>query len=53
MEPVEVTVHYLEMLTPSHRFVPAPREGLTVLHVSSPTVLYYRSLYNAVGKDFN
>lgn len=53
MESVEVTVHYLEMLNPSHRSVPAPREGLTVLHVTSPTVPYYRSLYNAVGKDFN
>jgi GNAT superfamily N-acetyltransferase len=52
MELVDVAVYYLEMLAPSHRFVPAPREGLTVLHVSSPTVPYYRSLYNAVGRDF-
>ena len=29
-----------------------PRDGLTVLHVKSPTVPYYRSLYNAVGRDF-
>ena len=49
---VAVTVYYLEMLAPSHRFIPAPREGLTVLHVQSPTVPYYRTLYNAVGKDF-
>jgi hypothetical protein len=34
---------FLEMLAPSHRSVPAPREGLTVLHVLSPTVPYYRS----------
>lgn len=53
MDSVEVTVHYLEMLTPSHRSIPARRDGLTVLHVPSPTVPYYRSLYNAVGKDFN
>ena len=53
MELVEVTVYYLEMLAPSHRSVPAPRDGLTVLHVQSPTVPYYRSLYNAVGKDFS
>ena len=53
MEPVEVTVYYLEMLAHSNRFVPAPREGLTILHIPSPTVPYYRSLYNAVGKDFN
>src|SRR5271154_5638471 len=53
MEQVEVTVYYLEMLAPSHRSVLAPRDGLKVLHVESPTVPYYRSLYNAVGKDFN
>ena len=52
MKLVEVTVYYLEMLAPSHRSVPAPRDGLAVLHVQSPTVPYYRSLYNAVGKDF-
>ena len=53
MEFVEVTVYYLEMLAPSHRSVPATRDGLTVLHARSPTVPYYRSLYNAVGKDFH
>jgi GNAT superfamily N-acetyltransferase len=52
MELVEVTVYYLEMHTPSYSSIPAPRDGLTVLHVQSPTVPYYRSLYNAVGKDF-
>lgn len=50
---VEVTVHNLEMVAPTHRPIPAPRQGLTVLHVQSSTVRYYRSLYNAVGKDFH
>ena len=53
MDRVDVTVFYLEMLAPSHRSVPAPQDGLTVLHVRSPSVPYYRSLYDAVGKDFN
>ena len=53
MESIDVTVYYLEMLAPCHRTLPAPRDGLTVRHVESPTVPYYRSLYNAVGKDFN
>lgn len=53
MEMVDVTVHHLEMLAPSHCAVAAPRDGLTVLHVQSPSVPYYRSLYDAVGKDFN
>jgi GNAT superfamily N-acetyltransferase len=52
METVEVTVYYLEMLTPSHGFVPMPRSGLSVAHVHSPTVEYYRSLYDAVGREF-
>jgi hypothetical protein len=53
MELIEVTVYYLEMLGPSHRSLPAPRGGLTVLHVASPTVPYYRTLYDAVGKRFH
>ena len=52
MELVEVTVYYLEMIAPSHRNVPAPRDGLTVDYVRSPSVPYYRSLYNAVGQDY-
>ncbi len=53
MELVEVTVYYLEMLAPSHRRIPAPRNDLAVVHVPSPTVSYYRSLYDAVGKDYH
>lgn len=49
---VDVTVYYLEMLAPVCRLIPAPRDGLSVLHVPSPTVPYYRSLYNAVGQKF-
>jgi GNAT superfamily N-acetyltransferase len=53
MKLVDVTVHYVEMLAPPRHFVPAPKEGLTVRHVLSPTVPYYRTLYDAVGKDYN
>ncbi len=52
MELVDVTVYYLEMMTPNQRTIPAPRDGLAVLHVHSPSVPYYRFLYNAVGKDY-
>jgi GNAT superfamily N-acetyltransferase len=52
MEKVDVTVFYLEMLAPSCRSVPPPRDGLTVEHVRAPSVAYYRSLYDAVGRDF-
>ena len=53
MKSVDVTVYSLEMLACSQRSVPAPRDGLTVIHVQSPTVPYYRSLYNAVGGDYH
>lgn len=53
MELVDVTVYYLEMLAPPTREVQAPREGLTVLHVQTPSVPYYRFLYNAVGKEYH
>ena len=53
MELVDVTVYYLEMLAPSQRDVPAPRDGLTVLNARTPTVPYYRFLYNAVGQDYH
>ena len=52
VEIVDVTVYYLEMLAPSDQSVPVPRDGLTVVHAQSPTVPYYRSLYDAVGKDY-
>ena len=51
-ELVDVTVFYLEMLAPSDRSVPAARDGLTVVHAQSPTVPYYRSLYDAVGSEY-
>lgn len=53
MEIVDVTVYYLEMLSPSRRTVPAPCDGLSVLHVQVPTVGEYRDLYNAVGREFH
>jgi GNAT superfamily N-acetyltransferase len=53
VELIDVTVYYLEMLAPSQRTEQAPRDGLTVLHAQSPTVPYYRFLYNAVGKDYH
>jgi GNAT superfamily N-acetyltransferase len=40
------------MLAPSERSVPTLRDGLTVVHAQSPTVPYYRSLYDAVGQDY-
>jgi GNAT superfamily N-acetyltransferase len=52
-ELVDVVVYYLEIRAPSPRSVPAPRDGLTILHVHKPSVSYYRSLYSAVGEDYH
>src|SRR5262245_49929093 len=53
MEQVDVTVYYLEMLAPARADLPAPRDGLSIVHVPAPTVPFYRSLYGAVGKAFH
>jgi len=53
VELVDVTYYYLEMLTHSQRSIPAPRGGLTVVHVPAPSVPFYRGLYDAVGKEFH
>ena len=53
MDLVDVTVYYLEMLSRSERTVPAPCDGLDVVHAIKPTVAYYRFLYEAVGREFN
>ncbi|MDB5340830.1 MAG: Histone acetyltransferase [Planctomycetaceae bacterium] len=52
MELVEVTVFYLEMMAPTRRVIPPPRDGLTVEYWRSPELASYRSLYNAVGQDY-
>lgn len=52
MDLVDITIYYLEMLERPERNLPAPREGLSVLHAKTPTVSYYRYLYNAVGEDY-
>lgn len=52
-ELIDVVVYYLEMRAPSHQSFPAPRDGLTILHVRKPSVPYYRFLCNAVGKDYH
>jgi GNAT superfamily N-acetyltransferase len=53
VELVDVTVYYLEMLNHSQVPMPAPRDGLTILHARWPSVPYYRFLYNSVGEDYN
>ena len=49
---VDVTVYYLEMLQAQVQEVPPPRDGLTVIHAKTPSVAYFRYLYNLVGRDY-
>ena len=53
MDSMEVTVFHMEMLAPPNLKVAPPREGLSVKYVPSPSVAYYRSLYDPVGNDYN
>jgi GNAT superfamily N-acetyltransferase len=50
---MKVKTTYLQMFAHPHRVVPPPREGLAVVHARNPTVAYYRSLYDAVGRDYD
>lgn len=52
MEMIDVDVHYLEMRSPAPRTVPMPQDGLNVVNLKSPTVPFYRPLYNAVGQPY-
>jgi GNAT superfamily N-acetyltransferase len=53
MPVVDVKVYYLEMLAHNDQTAAPPREGLAVIHAKTPTVAYYRFLYNTVGKDYH
>jgi GNAT superfamily N-acetyltransferase len=50
---VKTKTTYLEMFAPTQRVIPAPREGLAVVHARNPTVAYYRFLYDAVGREYD
>ena len=50
---MDVKVTYLEMRIRPERVVPAPRDGLTVIHAKRPTIAYYRFLYDAVGRHYH
>ncbi|MCP4169148.1 MAG: GNAT family N-acetyltransferase [Fuerstiella sp.] len=49
----DITVFYLEMMADPRRSVPAPVDGLVVLHAERPPLPYYRFLYNTVGEDYH
>jgi hypothetical protein len=53
MSDIDVTVYHLEMHSHPGRIQPAPREGLTVMQATKPSVGFYRFLYNTVGEAHN
>jgi GNAT superfamily N-acetyltransferase len=53
MKTIPVTTFYLEMRTPPDGETRPPLPGVDVLRVEKPALEYYRSLYDAVGKDWN
>ncbi|MCH2201589.1 MAG: GNAT family N-acetyltransferase [Fuerstiella sp.] len=53
MSTADVTTYYLEMLTHHQRNIPTPSEQVTVTTIETPTVRYYRFLYDAVGREYN
>ena len=50
---MKVTTYYLQMFVPPQPAVPPPRDSLTVVHARRPSVVYYRFLYDAVGRDYD
>jgi hypothetical protein len=50
---MKVKTTYLEMFAHPQRAVSPPREGLAVVHARNPAVASYRSLYDAVGRDYD
>ena len=48
-----VKTTYLQMFAHTPRVVPPPREGLVVVHARTPSVAYYRFLYDGVGRDYD
>ncbi len=52
MKTVPVKTYYLEMRRQVQRNVPPPREDLEVERVAEPSLEFYRSIYDAVGRDW-
>lgn len=50
---MQIRTFYLEMFAHAQKVVPPPRPGLAVVHERTPSVAFYRSIYDAVGGNFN
>jgi GNAT superfamily N-acetyltransferase len=50
---VDFKVTYLEMLAPTRRTLPPPRDDLAIIQARKPTLSFYRYLYDVVGKPYH
>ncbi len=53
MPVIKTKTTYLQMFSPIENESPAPRSGLKISRIDSPSVDFYRGLYRRVGADFN
>src|SRR5260370_24702030 len=53
MKSMKLKTTYLQMFARPEQVVPPPRNGLTVIHAKTPTVAFYRFLYDAVGGEYD
>lgn len=53
MKTIPVKTTYLQMTARAGRNTPPPIEGIEINRAEKPAIAFYRSLYDAVGKDWN
>ncbi len=53
MKTIPVKTYFLEMLSRPARRIPPPVEGVEIVRAEPPTIGFYRSLYDSVGRDWN
>src|SRR5207245_9982255 len=49
---MRIKTTYLQMLAAPRRAVRPPRDRISIIQAKTPTVAYYRFLYDAVGKEW-
>jgi len=53
MSDEDVKTTWIQMFALPDRPIPAPRDGLAVVHARNPPVHYYRYLYDVVGREYD
>lgn len=53
MKTIPVKTTYLQMPARAGRNTPPPIDGIEIARAEKPAIAFYRSLYDAVGRDWN